>query len=116
MCLFAIIMFLFGLTFSLPRASEGTGCPHVWSVCLTVYGCFWLVVIIVRVLLLITGIGIGYIVVNALVCIYYNVIIAISIYYLFASFTTELPWASCGHEWNTAACGDPGSGELPSSD
>ena len=57
--------------------------------------------------LLLSGIGIGYIVVNALVCIYYNVIIALSIYYLFASLTTELPWASCGHAWNTEACGDP---------
>ena len=57
--------------------------------------------------MLLSGIGIGYIVVNALVCIYYNVIIALSIYYLFASLTTELPWASCGHAWNTEACGDP---------
>ena len=65
-------------------------------VCITVTSC-----------LLLSGIGIGYIVVNALVCIYYNVIIALSIYYLFASLTTELPWASCGHAWNTDACGDP---------
>ena len=65
-------------------------------VCITVTSC-----------LLLSGIGIGYIVVNALVCIYYNVIIALSIYYLFASLTTELPWASCGHAWNTEACGDP---------
>eukprot|EP00920_Eleutheroschizon_duboscqi_P002841 GHVT01006633.1.p1 GENE.GHVT01006633.1~~GHVT01006633.1.p1 ORF type:complete len:554 (+),score=1.71 GHVT01006633.1:27-1664(+) len=56
------------------------------------------------------GIGIGYCVLNGLVCIYYNVIIAISLFYLFASFTADVPWGSCGHEWNTDACGDePGS-------
>lgn len=45
-------------------------------------------------------------VLNGLVCIYYNVIIAIALYYLFASFTAELPWGSCGHEWNTAQCSE----------
>ena len=45
-------------------------------------------------------------VLNGLVCIYYNVIIAIALYYLFASFTAELPWGSCGHEWNTELCSE----------
>ena len=57
--------------------------------------------------LYITGVGVAYMVLNGLVCIYYNVIIAMSLYYLFASFTSDLPWGSCGHEWNTPACGDP---------
>lgn len=53
------------------------------------------------------GIGIGYTVLNALVCVYYNVIIALSLYYIFASFTSVLPWSHCNNEWNTPACGDP---------
>jgi SNF family Na+-dependent transporter len=55
---------------------------------------------------LLQGIGIGYTVLNALVCIYYNVIIAISLYYLFASCAATLPWATCGNWWNTEHCSD----------
>jgi len=54
----------------------------------------------------VVGVGIGYIVLNALVAIYYNVIIAKALYYIFGSFTSELPWASCGHDWNTDDCRD----------
>ncbi|XP_022079528.1 sodium- and chloride-dependent glycine transporter 1-like isoform X2 [Acanthaster planci] len=54
---------------------------------------------------LFTGVGIGMIIIAALVCIYYNVIIAWTIYYLIRSCTTEaLPWSTCGHEWNTDRC------------
>uniref|UniRef100_A0AAQ4RHH8 Transporter n=1 Tax=Gasterosteus aculeatus aculeatus TaxID=481459 RepID=A0AAQ4RHH8_GASAC len=34
----------------------------------------------------------------------YIIIIAWAFFYLFLSFSAELPWASCGHEWNTAFC------------
>merc|ERR1719239_1114984 len=45
------------------------------------------------------------IVASALVSIYYNMIIAWSEYYLFASFTSKLPWSDCDNpEWNTANC------------
>lgn len=37
---------------------------------------------------------------------YYNVIITYSIYYCFASLTSQLPWVGCGHEWNTLYCSD----------
>uniref|UniRef100_A0A8C2G407 Transporter n=1 Tax=Cyprinus carpio TaxID=7962 RepID=A0A8C2G407_CYPCA len=38
--------------------------------------------------------------------VYYVVILAWAIFYLFNCFTTELPWASCGHYWNTENCVD----------
>ena len=57
--------------------------------------------------LYVSGIGIGYTILNGLVCIYYNVIIALSLYYLFSSMQAQLPWGSCGHEWNTPTCGHP---------
>ncbi|KAK7925808.1 hypothetical protein WMY93_008118 [Mugilogobius chulae] len=36
----------------------------------------------------------------------YVIIMAWAFFYLFASFSSDLPWASCGHEWNTASCFD----------
>uniref|UniRef100_A0AAY4CTS5 Transporter n=1 Tax=Denticeps clupeoides TaxID=299321 RepID=A0AAY4CTS5_9TELE len=50
--------------------------------------------------------GIGYAtqVIEAHLNVYYVVILAWAIFYLFNCFTTELPWASCGHEWNTENC------------
>lgn len=53
---------------------------------------------------LLQGIGIGYSILNALVSIYYNIIIAISLYYIFGSLTSNLPWASCDNPWNTEDC------------
>ncbi|KAI0226901.1 Sodium- and chloride-dependent taurine transporter [Lamellibrachia satsuma] len=35
---------------------------------------------------------------------YYNVILAWSFYYMFASFTTKLPWEGCNNTWNTVNC------------
>ncbi|XP_019625288.1 PREDICTED: sodium-dependent proline transporter-like isoform X1 [Branchiostoma belcheri] len=51
------------------------------------------------------GVGYAMVVVSALVCIYYNVIIAWALYYLFASFTNVLPWTLCNQWWNTDQCG-----------
>ncbi|KAK2715140.1 sodium- and chloride-dependent glycine transporter 1-like isoform X2 [Artemia franciscana] len=50
------------------------------------------------------GIGYAMFCISFLIGIYYNVIVAWSFYYLFASFTTELPWTHCNNEWNTQAC------------
>ena len=55
----------------------------------------------VNIYFLFLGVGIGMTVVSGLVGIYYNMIIAWSIYYLFASFTSQLPWEFCGNEWNS---------------
>ncbi|KAK5872707.1 hypothetical protein PBY51_013382 [Eleginops maclovinus] len=41
------------------------------------------------------GVGVGMVMVTLIVSIYYNVIIAYSLYYMFASFQSPLPWASC---------------------
>ena len=37
--------------------------------------------------------------ISALVAIYYNMIIAYTLYYVFASLTSELPWQKCKEEW-----------------
>ncbi|XP_033102185.1 sodium- and chloride-dependent glycine transporter 1-like [Anneissia japonica] len=51
------------------------------------------------------GVGIGMIVVSGLVGIYYNVIIAWTIYYMIQSCTTgDLPWVGCNNTWNTPDC------------
>ncbi|KAJ1083226.1 hypothetical protein NDU88_003386 [Pleurodeles waltl] len=53
------------------------------------------------------GVGYAVILIALYVGFYYNVIIAWSLYYLFSSFTTKLPWTSCGNKWNSPNCTDP---------
>ncbi|XP_064631978.1 sodium- and chloride-dependent glycine transporter 1-like [Lineus longissimus] len=50
------------------------------------------------------GLGVAMMVVSGLVGIYYNMIIAMAIYYLFGSFTSYLPWQDCTNWWNTDHC------------
>nr|XP_033783187.1 sodium-dependent proline transporter isoform X1 [Geotrypetes seraphini] len=52
------------------------------------------------------GIGMGTILIVSLVAIYYNMIIAYVLFYLFASLTNDLPWQHCGNWWNTDLCLD----------
>ena len=42
--------------------------------------------------------------VSGFVSIYYNIIITWVLFYLFKSLTKDLPWRTCGNEWNTDAC------------
>ncbi|KAK2181587.1 hypothetical protein NP493_391g02039 [Ridgeia piscesae] len=63
------------------------------------------------------GIGAAMFMVSLLVSIYYNVIIAWAIFYLFASFKSQLPWASCDQAWNSPLChrwGNMSSGHVTS--
>lgn len=55
-------------------------------------------------LLLFSGIGWAVVLIAFYTDFFYNVVIAWSIHFLFSSFTSELPWATCGHEWNTEYC------------
>ncbi|CAD5119425.1 DgyrCDS8037 [Dimorphilus gyrociliatus] len=47
------------------------------------------------------GLGYAMVIISALVCIYYNMIIAYGFYYLFASFRSDVPWSECKDEWIT---------------
>nr|DBA17065.1 TPA: hypothetical protein GDO54_002572 [Pyxicephalus adspersus] len=66
------------------------GAATVWKIC----PCF-------------KGVGYTVILIALYVGFYYNVIIAWSLYYLASSFTSELPWTTCGNAWNTPNCTDP---------
>ncbi|KAJ8257359.1 hypothetical protein GJAV_G00184760 [Gymnothorax javanicus] len=50
------------------------------------------------------GLGYGSQVVVFYSSVYYVVILAWAFFYLFSSFSPELPWATCGNSWNTEFC------------
>ena len=52
------------------------------------------------------GVGWAMMLLSFIVAIYYNMIIAYILRYLFASFTTTLPWQSCQPEWIKYGCYD----------
>ncbi|CAJ0953348.1 unnamed protein product [Ranitomeya imitator] len=52
------------------------------------------------------GIGYSSQVIVILLNFYYIVVLAWAFFYLFNSFTSDLPWASCNHSWNTENCID----------
>ncbi|XP_013926608.1 PREDICTED: sodium- and chloride-dependent neutral and basic amino acid transporter B(0+)-like [Thamnophis sirtalis] len=57
-----------------------------------------------RILPLFQGVGITMVVISTFVTIYYNVIIAYSLYYLFASFQRVVPWNDCNATWADHRC------------
>ncbi|VTJ87027.1 Hypothetical predicted protein, partial [Marmota monax] len=56
-----------------------------------------------RILPLFQGVGITMVLISIFVTIYYNVIIGYSLYYMFASFQSELPWKNCS-SWSDSNC------------
>ncbi|CAH0390409.1 unnamed protein product [Bemisia tabaci] len=50
------------------------------------------------------GVGYAICLMDVYMGMYYNTIIGWAVYYLFASFTSELPWTSCNNSWNTEFC------------
>ncbi|MGH0125596.1 UNVERIFIED_CONTAM: hypothetical protein FKN15_010362 [Acipenser sinensis] len=52
------------------------------------------------------GVGFTVILISLYVGFYYNVIIAWALYYLFSSFTGNLPWVNCNNTWNSLNCSD----------
>lgn len=48
---------------------------------------------------LLCGLGTGMIIVSAIVMLYYNLIIAWTIFYMFVSFFKEHHWQNCEDEW-----------------
>ncbi|KAH8234150.1 hypothetical protein KR038_002219 [Drosophila bunnanda] len=57
-----------------------------------------------RLVPLFKGIGYAVVLIAFYVDFYYNVIIAWSLRFFFASFTSSLPWTSCNNIWNTPNC------------
>uniref|UniRef100_A0A8C6HRT0 Transporter n=1 Tax=Mus spicilegus TaxID=10103 RepID=A0A8C6HRT0_MUSSI len=55
---------------------------------------------------LLQGIGMASVVIESYLNIYYIIILAWALFYLFSSFTWELPWTTCTNSWNTEHCVD----------
>ncbi|XP_019736007.1 sodium- and chloride-dependent neutral and basic amino acid transporter B(0+) [Hippocampus comes] len=54
---------------------------------------------------LLQGVGVGMNFASGLISIYYNVIVSYGLFYLFASFQSPLPWATC-QSWSDECCSD----------
>ncbi|XP_057326687.1 sodium- and chloride-dependent glycine transporter 1-like [Microplitis mediator] len=62
---------------------------------------------------LLRGLGYGMVLVSSIVMLYYNLIIAWTLYYIFASVIggSKVPWSDCAPEWSTEDCIDPQKSE-----
>ena len=45
------------------------------------------------------GIGFAMVTISLIVAIYYNVVMSYCLHYMFASFTSVLPWENCDVKW-----------------
>ncbi|KAL5012420.1 hypothetical protein ScPMuIL_010971 [Solemya velum] len=61
------------------------------------------------------GVGYGMVIISAIVCVYYNIIITWTLYFLYMSFRKSLPWSTCDNEWNTENCITHGSSQNTAS-
>lgn len=52
----------------------------------------------------VTGLGLASMVIVFFCNTYYIMILVWGLYFLIHSFTNQLPWATCGHPWNTPNC------------
>ncbi|KAK3760902.1 hypothetical protein RRG08_042117 [Elysia crispata] len=52
------------------------------------------------------GAGLATVAISFLFTTYYIVIITWSFYYMFHTFSSELPWTNCNHPWNSKLCRD----------
>ncbi|KAG8186626.1 hypothetical protein JTE90_021778 [Oedothorax gibbosus] len=59
------------------------------------------------------GIGFGMAIVSGIVCVYYNVIIAWALYYLYESYWVS--WSICENSWNTPNCISSSESTFPKS-
>jgi len=50
------------------------------------------------------GIGFAMCMLSLYIGTYYNIILSWAFFYIFSSFSSTLPWASCDNWWNTVAC------------
>ena len=44
------------------------------------------------------------VIISGIVCVYYNIIITWTFYYLFMSMQKVLPWSDCDNVWNDEKC------------
>lgn len=51
-----------------------------------------------------TGTGYAIVIINVICSLYYNVIIAYPIVFIWKSMSATLPWMSCNNPWNTPNC------------
>ncbi|XP_072030982.1 sodium- and chloride-dependent glycine transporter 1-like [Amphiura filiformis] len=84
--LFAAGLPLFGLELGFGQYVS-KGCVGVWDLAPLFRGLGWTMVIV-----------------SGIVVIYYNMIIAYTLFYFFASFNKVVPWSSCDNNWNTEFC------------
>ncbi|XP_067650071.1 sodium- and chloride-dependent glycine transporter 1-like isoform X2 [Haliotis asinina] len=50
------------------------------------------------------GIGLGNVLISMFFSTYYPVLFAWFFFYLYFSFSAQIPWAHCGNSWNTPSC------------